>query len=78
MTASYLADPGQLSRTAEAVAGRLDVDGFDADAPVVLDPGALTARTVIRDPEGHLFELTLRAITGKEGCEFAAAEGWLR
>jgi hypothetical protein len=78
MTGSYLADPGQLSRTAEAVAGRLDVDGFDADAPVVLDPVALTARTTIRSPEGLLFELVLRSVTASEAGEFAAAEGWLR
>jgi hypothetical protein len=50
--------PEHTEAATEAIAGLLDANGYDADAPVTVD--GENGKTFIRDPQGIVYELILR------------------
>lgn len=56
-------DPGKVEAVTEAACALLDNGGFDADAPITVNPETLTATTHVRDADGLVYELTLRPVS---------------
>jgi hypothetical protein len=67
MNARQITSPEHTQATTEIVAGLLDANGFDADAPVTVDDE--TGKTLIRDPQGTVYELSLRPVGLDHGSE---------
>jgi len=59
----HTVSPEHVEVITESACTLLDRGGFDADAPIEVNPETLTAVTHVRDHDGLVYELTLRPVS---------------